>query len=439
MPSAPRVTRGFFPLDEELELLPGALTPSLVETIVRLGTWMPFVPVTKSVAYFCKVDLAEATARRKTEEAGRAYVEVQTAQVAALEGGEDLPAEVGPSLLQMSVDGAMVPLRHKAWGEVKTLAIGVVGQPIQKDGEWEVHTEQLSYFSRMTDHETFARLATVETHRRGVATAQTVCAVNDGAEWNQKFVDDQRFDAVRILDWGHGAEHVAEVGRALHGTDTPAARTWLSEQLKEFKTGDSVRVLGDIGQLRDGLAAGTQARVDPDALGVVTSNLAYFEKRREQIRYAEFEQLGYPIGSGIVESGNKLVVEVRMKGAGMHWAPEHVDPMVALRTVACADRWDEAWPQISVRLRERFHERSALRRTARQVAALVDPPMPPTPMGTTPEEISVLESPVASAIPITSVPPRPEENQAARQTGPRRPSPNHPWRQSIVRKSSKVA
>ena len=400
---------------------------------------MPFAPVTKGIEYFCKVHLAEATARRKTEEAGRAYVEVQTAQVEALERGEDVPAEPGPALLQMSVDGAMVPLLKKAWGEVKTLAIGVVGPPIQTKGEWDVHTEHLSYFSRMTDHETFARLATGETHRRGIATAQTVCAVNDGAEWEQKFVDYQRFDAIRILDWGHGAEHVAEVGRALHGTDTPAARTWLSQQLKELKTGDPAQVLGQVGHLRDGLAAGTQTSVDPDALRVVTSNLDYFEKRREQIRYAEFAHAGYPIGSGIVESGNKLVVEVRMKGAGMHWAPENVNPMVALRTVACADRWDEAWPQISVRLRERFRERSPLRRAARQAAALTDRTQPPTPIATAPDATTVLESPAVLATPIAVPPPRPEVDQAAPKTEPWRPAPNHPWRRSMVHKSSKVA
>ena len=31
-----------FPLDEELELLPGSLTPGLEEMLVRLGSWMPF-------------------------------------------------------------------------------------------------------------------------------------------------------------------------------------------------------------------------------------------------------------------------------------------------------------------------------------------------------------------------------------------------------------
>ncbi len=35
------------------------------------------------------------------------------------------------------------------------------------------------------------------------------------------------------------------------------------------------------------------------------------------IRYARFRAQGYPIGSGSVESANKLVVQSRMKQAGM--------------------------------------------------------------------------------------------------------------------------
>jgi len=33
---------GFFPLDDELQLLPGCLTPRLQEHLTRLGAWMPF-------------------------------------------------------------------------------------------------------------------------------------------------------------------------------------------------------------------------------------------------------------------------------------------------------------------------------------------------------------------------------------------------------------
>jgi len=41
----------------------------------------------------------------------------------------------------------------------------------------------------------------------------------------------------------------------------------------------------------------------------------YLKARWEQIQYARFREAGYPIGSGIVESACKLVVEQRLKGS----------------------------------------------------------------------------------------------------------------------------
>jgi hypothetical protein len=36
------VGTGLFPLDDELELLPGMLTPWLQQSLVRLGSWLLF-------------------------------------------------------------------------------------------------------------------------------------------------------------------------------------------------------------------------------------------------------------------------------------------------------------------------------------------------------------------------------------------------------------
>ncbi len=63
-------------------------------------------------------------------------------------------------------------------------------------------------------------------------------------------------------------------------------------------------------------------------------------------RYASFRAQGYPIGSGSVESANKVVVQSRMKQAGMRWGPSHVNAMLAMRNLACNDRWTEGWAAI---------------------------------------------------------------------------------------------
>ncbi len=53
-----------------------------------------------------------------------------------------------------------------------------------------------------------------------------------------------------------------------------------------------------------------------------------------------FRAEGWPIGSGMVESANKLVVEDRPKGAGMHWADVNVNPLLALRNAVANNRWE---------------------------------------------------------------------------------------------------
>jgi hypothetical protein len=42
MAPVPAVGRVFFPLDEELALLPGNLAPRQQEQLVHLASWMPF-------------------------------------------------------------------------------------------------------------------------------------------------------------------------------------------------------------------------------------------------------------------------------------------------------------------------------------------------------------------------------------------------------------
>ena len=369
---------------------------------MRLGAWLPFRSAAAVLADFTGIAVDEATVRRRTEAAGAAYAAVQAAEVAALEAAAPEPP-AGPPLQLVSVDGAMVPLVGGAWAEVKTLAVGTIQPPVIARGEPVVHTTALSYFSRRAEASAFTRLALVETHRRGVATAGRVAGVADGAEWCQGFLDEHRPDAARILDFPHAAEYVAEAGRAAGGDAAEPA--WLAAQLRELRHGDPDRVLGALRALGDGLAD------RPAALDAVATSVRYLAARRGQIAYAAFAAAGLPCGSGSVESANKLVVEARMKGGGMRWAPAHVDPMLALRNAVCNDRWAEAWPQIAAALRAAAHRRARRDRAARQV-----------PVATAPPALAPVAAPPPPARPA---PPR---RRDAAPAAPRRPAATHPWR-----------
>ena len=334
------VDKGFFPLDRELELLPGILTPYGYECLVRLASWMPFEKAVELFEAFMEIRISKSLGRRYTEAAGVAYVDLQTEEVERIER-ETPAAATGADKLQVSADGAMVPLVHGQWSEVRTVVIGEVQPKVEEQGEWVVHTRNLSYFSRKVSAEEFTRLALVETQRRGVENAKEVGALMDGSDWLQGFSDYHCPKAVRILDFPHAAEHISPIGEYLWGKGTPEMKQWVSERLHQLKHVGPDGLLTEFRNLQ---------KEHPDEKAV-SGNLAYLEKRESQMQYPQFQAQGWPIGSGIVESGNKLVVEVRLKGAGMHWAEANVNPMLALRNILCSDRWKEDWCKIETRLR----------------------------------------------------------------------------------------
>lgn len=281
----------FFPLDEQLGLLAGGMTPRAEELLARLASWMPFEPACELLEELLGVRVSKATARRATLATGEAALAVSAEEEERLKQ-ETPQAPTGAEKQAISGDGAYVLWVGGEWVEVKTLTIGEVTRTKRGD----VCIQQISSFARLANAERFAEAALVETHRRGVEQATAVCAVQDGAEWLQGLVDYHRTDAVRILDFAHAAEYVNAIGEAV---------------------------------------------------------------RAAHMQYPIYQQAGWPIGSGSVESANKVVVEARLKGAGMRWERQNVNPMLVLRNAVCNRHWHQTWTTAGA-------HRRALRTSRRQ-------------------------------------------------------------------------
>jgi hypothetical protein len=67
----------FSPLDEQLELLTGKLTPRGHEQLVRLSSYMPFEQAVELFEDFTGVHVSKDVGQRHTEEAGAVYEELQ--------------------------------------------------------------------------------------------------------------------------------------------------------------------------------------------------------------------------------------------------------------------------------------------------------------------------------------------------------------------------
>jgi hypothetical protein len=348
------VARGFFPLDDRLGLLSCGYSPVLVETMVRLGARLPFAVVAEELERLFGVSVSPDTVRRLTEEAGAVLARIEQAELERLE--HDAPEEVaGPAVQQVSADGCLISLVDGRWTEVRTIAIGTVVQQ-----EEEVRATEISYFSRHGSADAFIRQTTLPTSERGTRRAGTVAAVMDGASWLQELITEQCPGAVRILDFPHAAL----------GPESAEAEQWLDTWVPRFKIGEPEAVLAALRALP------TPTQEAATAKGTA---VRYLSSRTEQIQYAAFREQGLPIGSGMVESAGKLVVEARLKGSGMHWAPRHLTPLLALRSRLCSGQWDEIWSRLHQTWRQETRQRQRDQRRQRQAAHAAQQPAPPSP------------------------------------------------------------
>ena len=148
----------------------------------------------------------------------------------------------------------------------------------------------------------------------------------------------------------------------------------------------------------------------------VAEKLAYLEKREAHMHSPSYRQQGWPIGSGSVESGNKVVMQARLKGAGMHWAPSHVNPLLSLRSAECNQRWEESWQQ------------SSAHRRAQRLQVRVN---------RAEQRIRVIYSYLLWWR-LRTCPPKPfkpaRSLSAPQHTGPPRPASTHPWRRRFLAK-----
>ena len=403
---APALTVGsaFFPLDEELGLLSGGLTPRGEETLVRLSAWMPYESARELLEEVLGMRVSKATARRATLHTGQAALAVWEAQVERLKQ-EASQAPAGAEKQALSGDGAMVHLVGGEWAEVKTLAIGQV----TRNRRGEVCTQQLSYCSRLGDAARFEQATLLETHRRGLERATEACAVQDGAEWLQGLVDYHRADAVRILDFAHAAEYINEIGQAVQAAGGRLPARWLEGVLHRLKHQGPERVLRHLSWLA--------ARYSSP---LMQEKLTYLQKREAHMQYPRYQEAGWPIGSGSVESANKLVVEARLKGAGMRWGRQNVNPMLVLRNAVCNRRWNQTWASSVAQrqaLRTQRRQAKSQQRLERAMWFLVI-------WGV---RVSRLSHPSGAAAPRTTA-------QALQKQPTARPGSGYSWRKPFLRR-----
>ena len=65
----------------------------------------------------------------------------------------------------------------------------------------------------------------------------------------------------------------------------------------------------------------------------------YLDLHQDHIDYPEYIEKGYFIGSGAIESGNKVVLQKRLKQAGMRWEVESAQYLLSIKSKVESGLW----------------------------------------------------------------------------------------------------
>lgn len=239
-------------------------------------------------------------------------------------------------VLYLETDGAALNTRFKdengsTWRENKLgLAFSSDNMYTWKDrnGKPCHKIEKREYTSYVGSVTEFKKHFLALAERNGYGRYRETVLLSDGATWIRNLKEELFPDAQQILDFFHLCENTYAFAKLLYKTDEERAGTWakgICDQLEDGKYEDVLKELSAYKNIS--VPAGT------------VNLYNYISNNRENIDYPAYKKRGYFIGSGAIESGNKTVLQSRLKQAGMRWNPTTAQYMLSLKSKEKSGLW----------------------------------------------------------------------------------------------------
>jgi hypothetical protein len=165
----------------------------------------------------------------------------------------------------------------------------------------------------------------------GINCANQIVFLSDGALWLENLRVRLFPKSIGIVDLFHAREHLHKLVYSL--------RFHRKRTREQFY--DECSHLLDLGDI-DSLVAHISQKTTDSNKDEIDKQLRYFKDNKEKMRYGLFRAAGLFIGSGVVESACKTIVENRLNGSGMRWTKNNAANVIALRCAIYSGRYNSA-------------------------------------------------------------------------------------------------
>jgi hypothetical protein len=223
------------------------------------------------------------------------------------------PFESKTELTYVMVDGSMVLSREDKWREVKLGRIFQASDRVEIKKRAEIRdSHYVAHLGHCSDF-----CAKLEPALDGF---RHLVAIADGAQWIWDYFSTSYPDAIQILDFFHAKERLSTFGKSYFKT-TEEQAAWLEKQETLLFEDKIEYIIAQISALE---CSGPTKKVQADTI-------TYLSHNQCRMYYQTYQDKGYLIGSGAIESAHRHVLQQRFKLSGQRWSLKGFEQICNLR------------------------------------------------------------------------------------------------------------
>lgn len=156
-----------------------------------------------------------------------------------------------------------------------------------------------------------------------------VIFITDGATWIRNMLNELFPDAIQILDKFHLIENIGNYAKVVFKDNERKVKNFIDRTFERILNKEFQLIYKELRQYKD-------INIPTGTVNLET----YIKNNEEKIDYRYYEQKGWFVGSGSIESANKTVVQRRTKQPGMRWSINGGQNILTLRAKYESDLWD---------------------------------------------------------------------------------------------------
>jgi hypothetical protein len=336
--------KGHVPWDQELGFGVATLTPAASEVVSIAGVQSSFAQSAEvTLQKLCGLRLSESTVERVTERAGERLAKLLHDKAIFAEQSKPWTWQRdagGKRCAYVSLDATGVRQQGEqgAKAEGRMAYVGMLYNPRSKHDTESPERHSVRYLAGFYDLDELGSQLRRQAAQVGWDEADQQIALSDGGSGLEEFFRKNFPRAECILDFWHAAEHLTELGLALHPDDEAQRRQRVGDWCHRLKHQGGANVVAILRQL-------DLSHHPPSAQQAHADCLRYFQNHQHRMDYPRYRDNGWQIGSGPVESACKTVVANRLKGSGMRWGTDGSDAVCHLRALYLSQpgQWESFW------------------------------------------------------------------------------------------------